>query len=200
MDKFANKYYEDIEKIEAAFRKIMEQMGLDLTDDSLMDTPRRVAKMYVKELFYGMDENNYPKITTVENKFQYNQMLVETGIKVHSVCEHHFVPIIGKAHIAYIPKDKVLGLSKFNRIVDYFARRPQVQERLTNQITENLQKVLETEDVAVVIDAEHFCVKMRGIKDQGTITRTSSIRGKFMEIEPRQEFFNSIPRASDIYK
>ena len=180
------------DKVAEKFKEIMDLLNVTI-DDSTIDTPKRVAKMYINELFKGLNKANYPKITTVQNKFNYNQMLIEKGIKVHSVCEHHFVPIIGKAHIAYIPKDKIMGLSKFNRIVDYFSRRPQVQERLTNDILEDLKKVLETEDIAVIIDAEHFCVKMRGIQDQGTITRTSALNGCFLEdISCRNELLGAI--------
>ena len=161
------------------FRAIMETLGLDLDDDSLMGTPYRVAKMYVEEIFHGLDPNNKPKIALFENKYQYNEMLVEKNITFYSNCEHHFVPIIGKAHIAYISSGKVIGLSKINRIVDYFARRPQVQERLTNQIGNELKDILGTEDVAVVIDAKHMCVSSRGIKDHTSSTVTEMYGGDF---------------------
>jgi GTP cyclohydrolase I len=181
------------EKIESCVKEILETLGLDLTDDSIQDTPKRVAKMYVDEIFNGLFEQP-PKMTVQENKFNYDQMLIETNIKVHSMCEHHLVPIIGYAHIAYIPKNRVLGLSKFNRVVDYFARRPQVQEKLTNNILQFLTERLETEDVAVVIDAVHMCVKLRGIKDQDSVTRTSAISGVFRLGEPREEFFSTISK------
>lgn len=181
--------------IQEKVKDIMELLGLDLTDDSLQDTPKRVAKMYVDEIFCGLNQAP-PAITVQENKFKYDQMLIETNIKVHSTCEHHLVPIVGYAHIAYIPKDKILGLSKFNRIVDYFSRRPQVQERLTNDILTFLKKALETDDVAVVIDAVHMCVKLRGIKDQDTITRTAAISGKFQTQETRQEFYNAVNKLA----
>ena len=172
------------------FRAIMETLGLDLDDDSLMGTPCRVAKMYVEEIFHGLDPNNKPKIALFENKYQYNEMLVEKNITFYSNCEHHFVPIIGKAHIAYISSGKVIGLSKINRIVDYFARRPQVQERLTNQIGNELKDILGTEDVAVVIDAKHLCVSSRGIKDDTSSTTTSFYSGKFKSSSAKKEFQN----------
>ena len=172
------------------FRAIMETLGLDLDDDSLMGTPYRVAKMYVEEIFHGLDPNNKPKIALFENKYQYNEMLVEKNITFYSNCEHHFVPIIGKAHIAYISSGKVIGLSKINRIVDYFARRPQVQERLTNQIGNELKDILGTEDVAVVIDAKHLCVSSRGIKDDTSSTITSFYSGKFKSSSAKKEFQN----------
>ena len=172
------------------FRAIMETLGLDLDDDSLMGTPYRVAKMYVEEIFHGLDPNNKPKIALFENKYQYNEMLVEKNITFYSNCEHHFVPIIGKAHIAYISSGKVIGLSKINRIVDYFARRPQVQERLTNQIGNELKDILGTEDVAVVIDAKHLCVSSRGIKDDTSSTTTSFYSGKFKSSSAKKEFQN----------
>lgn len=185
--------------IEKNFSEIMSQLGLDLTNDSLADTPKRVAKMYVTEIFKGLNPENFPKITTHENKYGYDAMLVETNIKVHSTCEHHFVPIIGRAHIAYIPGKRVIGLSKFNRIVDHFSRRPQVQERLTQEIMSCLKKCLETEDVAVVIDAVHMCVLLRGIKDQTTVTRTSNLSGVFYDDKTvRSEFVAALPKPSDI--
>lgn len=179
---------EKIEKIEEKFREIMEIMGLDLTDDSLSGTPHRVAKMYIKEVFSGLNPANKPQIKLFENKYQYNQMLVEKDITLYSNCEHHFVPIIGKAHVAYISSGKVIGLSKINRIVQYFAKRPQVQERLTNQVGEELKKALETEDIAVVIDAEHLCVSSRGIKDVNSSTVTAFYSGKFKEEATKNEF------------
>jgi len=178
-----------IELISKDMQHIMETLGLDLTDDSLQDTPKRVAKMYVEEIFYGLRTNNFPKITVVENKFNYDEMLVEKGINVMSVCEHHFVGIVGKATIGYIPNGKVVGLSKLNRIVDYFARRPQVQERLTAQVYHTLCYILNTPNVAVVIDADHYCVKSRGIEDVGSSTVTSKIGGSFKDdYSTRSEF------------
>ena len=178
-----------IELITKDFQHIMETLGLDLSDDSLQDTPKRVAKMYVDEIFYGLRTENFPKITVVENKFNYDEMLVEKGINVMSVCEHHFVGIVGQATIGYIPNGNVVGLSKLNRIVDYFARRPQVQERLTAQIYHTLCYILETTNVAVVIDADHYCVKSRGIEDVGSSTVTSKLGGAFKDdFSTRSEF------------
>ena len=187
------------EKITALFTEIMNTLGLDLTDDSLCETPHRVAKMYVDEIFYGLETSKFPKITIVENKFGYDHAVIEVNIVTNSHCEHHFVPIIGKTHIAYIPKDKVIGLSKLNRIVDYFAKRPQIQERLTLQIHQSLVNILETEDVAVVTDAMHACVKTRGIKDVTSMTRTSKLSGAFKaDTCHRAEFLNTIPRAQEV--
>lgn len=174
-------------------KAVMIELGMNLDDDSLRDTPARVAKMMVMELFSGMDQSNFPKMTTVENVFNYDQMLIEANITVHSTCEHHLVPIVGRAHVAYIPRKRILGLSKFNRVVDYFARRPQVQERLTNDILECLREALDTEDIAVVIDAEHFCVKLRGVKHDNCVTRTSALSGQFFKPEVRAELFAAIP-------
>jgi GTP cyclohydrolase I len=186
-------------KITALFTEIMNTLGLDLKDDSLAETPHRVAKMYVDEIFYGLETEKFPKITIVENKFDYDHAVIEVNIVTNSHCEHHFVPIIGKTHIAYIPKDKVLGLSKLNRIVDYFAKRPQIQERLTLQIHQALVNILETEDVAVVTDAMHACVKTRGIKDVTSMTRTSKLSGAFKQDTcHRAEFLNTIPRAQEV--
>jgi GTP cyclohydrolase I len=186
--------------IEANFKVIMETLGLDLSDDSLKDTPKRVAKMFVEEIFYGLDEKKFPKMTVVENKFKYDHPLIETNIVTSSCCEHHFVPILGRTHVAYKPGKNVIGLSKLNRIVDYFARRPQVQERLTMQIHEALCHILQTEDVAVVIDGMHSCVKTRGIKDGSSMTRTSKLGGVFSSDSLfRQEFLNSIPRAHEFH-
>ena len=186
-------------QIEAHFKSIMEILGLDLTDDSLRDTPKRVAKMYVEEIFYGLETEKFPKITIVDNKFEYDHPVIEINIVTNSHCEHHFVPIIGKTHVAYIPKDKVLGLSKLNRIVDYFAKRPQIQERLTLQIHQALCHILETDDVAVVVDAMHACVKTRGIRDVTAMTRTSKLSGAFKEdTSHRAQFMSSIPRAQDV--
>jgi GTP cyclohydrolase I len=186
-------------KITALFTEIMNTLGLDLTDDSLRETPHRVAKMYVDEIFYGLETDKFPKITIVENKFDYDHAVIEVNIVTNSHCEHHFVPIIGKTHIAYIPKNKVLGLSKLNRIVDYFAKRPQIQERLTLQIHQALVNILETDDVAVVTDAMHACVKTRGIKDVTSMTRTSKLSGAFKQDTcHRAEFLNTIPRAQEV--
>ena len=166
-------------KIAVLFEEIMDVLGLDLTDDSLKGTPERVAKMYIDEIFSGLNPKNKPKVALFDNKYQYNQMLVEKDITFYSNCEHHFVPIIGKAHISYISSGKVIGLSKLNRIVQYYAKRPQVQERLTNQIAEELKGILETEDVAVIIDAKHLCVSSRGIKDDTSATVTAFYGGTF---------------------
>ena len=179
-----------IELIESHFSEIMQILGLDLTDDSLSGTPKRVAKMYVKEIFRGLNPNNKPKISMFENKYQYNQMLVEKGITLYSNCEHHFVPIIGKAHVAYISNGSVIGLSKINRIVQYYAQRPQVQERLTKQIANELKQILGTEDVAVVIDAHHLCVSSRGVADVNSSTVTADYGGKFNDLEIRKEFIS----------
>ena len=178
--------------IEDKFREIMEIMGLDLTDDSLSGTPRRVAKMYIKEIFSGLNPDNKPKIALFDNKYKYEEMLVEKDITFYSNCEHHFVPIIGKAHVAYISNGKVIGLSKINRIVEYFAKRPQVQERLTVQIANELMEVLGTEDVAVIIDAEHLCVSSRGVRDVNSSTLTAQFHGKFKEDATRKEFLTYI--------
>jgi GTP cyclohydrolase IA len=178
-----------IELIEKHFKEIMLILGLDLKDDSLMGTPKRVAKMYVQEVFSGLNPANKPKVALFKNQYKYNEMLVEKDITMHSFCEHHFVPIIGKAHVAYISNGNVIGLSKINRIVQYFAKRPQVQERLTVQIANELKKILKTEDVAVVLDAKHMCVSVRGIEDISSSTVTSSYHGKFLEESTRSEFF-----------
>ena len=167
------------EQISYLFGEIMNVMGLDLTDDSLKGTPKRVAKMYIDEIFSGLNPDNKPKIALFDNKYQYNQMLVEKNITFYSNCEHHFVPIIGKAHVAYISSGKVIGLSKLNRIVQYYAKRPQVQERLTNQIAYDLKNILETEDIAVIIDAKHLCVSSRGIQDDTSATVTAYYGGAF---------------------
>ncbi len=181
-----------IEKIAHHFREIMDTLGLDLTDDSLSGTPRRVAKMYVKEVFSGLNPKNKPVAALFDNKYQYQEMLVEKHITLQSFCEHHFVPIIGVAHVAYISNGKVIGLSKINRIVQYFAKRPQVQERLTVQIAEELKRVLDTDDVAVIVDARHMCVSLRGIEDKSSATVTSSYHGKFRELAARNEFLKYI--------
>ena len=180
------------EKIAVLFKEIMDVIGLDLTDDSLKGTPKRVAKMYIEEIFSGLNPNNKPKIALFDNKYQYNQMLVEKNITFYSNCEHHFVPIIGKAHIAYISSGKVIGLSKLNRIVQYYAKRPQVQERLTNQIAEDLKNALQTENIAVIIDAKHLCVNSRGIKDIDCSTVTAEFGGKFKDNNVKREFLDYI--------
>lgn len=180
---------EKIDKIENYFDHIVSTLGLDLEDDSLIDTPKRVAKMYVNEIFWGLDYDAFPKATVVENKMQYNEMVVEKGVSVQSYCEHHFVNIDGLATVAYVPNKKVLGLSKMNRIVEYFSRRPQIQERLTEQIYHALSFILETENVAVMIDAKHFCVKSRGVEDTQCSTVTSRLGGSFKaHPEVRAEF------------
>ncbi|MCK0144928.1 GTP cyclohydrolase I FolE [Arenibacter sp. F26102] len=179
LDAFKLNDREKKQRIALLFEEIMDVMGLDLTDDSLKGTPERVAKMYIDEIFSGLNPENKPKIALFDNKYQYNQMLVEKNITFYSNCEHHFVPIIGKAHVAYISSGKVIGLSKLNRIVQYYAKRPQVQERLTNQIAEDLKSILGTDNVAVIIDAKHLCVSSRGIKDETSATVTSYYGGKF---------------------
>ena len=179
-----------MELIAKNFTEIMHILGLDLNDDSLKGTPERVAKMYVKEIFSGLNPANKPKIALFENKYRYKEMLVEKEITFYSNCEHHFVPIIGKAHIAYYSDGKVIGLSKLNRIVQYFAKRPQVQERLTIQIANELKTILQTEDVAVIIDAHHLCVSSRGVQDVNSNTVTSSYGGKFIDDKVKNEFFN----------
>ena len=191
-DAFALSDEEKIAQIAQHFGQIMDILGLDRTDDSLSGTPKRVAKMYVKEIFSGLNPANFPDIKLFENKYQYNQMLVEKNILFYSNCEHHFVPIIGKAHVAYISGGKVIGLSKINRIVQHFAKRPQVQERLTMQITKALQEVLETQDVAVVIDATHLCVSSRGVKDVNSSTVTANFCGKFENEATKNEFLKYI--------
>lgn len=180
------------ERIAILFEEIMDVMGLDLTDDSLQGTPKRVAKMYIDEIFSGLNPVNKPKVALFDNKYQYNQMLVEKNITFYSNCEHHFVPIIGKAHVSYISSGKVIGLSKLNRIVQYYAKRPQVQERLTNQIAEELKAILETDDVAVIIDAKHLCVSSRGIKDDTSATVTTYYGGQFNRPEKITELQNYI--------
>lgn len=181
-----------MELIEKHFKEIMQILGLDLNDDSLKGTPRRVAKMYVKEIFEGLNPKNKPVVRLFENKYNYNEMLVQKDISFHSNCEHHFVPIVGNAHVGYISSGKVIGLSKINRIVQYFAKRPQVQERLTVQIANELKEVLQTEDVAVVLEAAHMCVSSRGVQDKDSKTITSQFYGKFKEEETRKEFLNYI--------
>lgn len=185
---------EKISIIEQKFKDIMETLGLDLDDDSLMETPKRVAKMYVSEIFYGLDYDAFPKCTTVENKMKYNEMVCERNVNVQSSCEHHFITIAGTATVAYVPKGKVLGLSKINRIVEYFSKRPQIQERLTEQIFHTLQYILETEDVAVLIDAKHYCVAARGVEDTGSTTVTSRLGGGFKTDPAARSEFLSIAR------
>ena len=183
---------EKIKTIQHHFGKIMETLGLDLSDDSLSGTPYRFAKMYVKELYYGLNPKNKPKMSVFDNKYGYKKMLVEQNITIDTSCEHHFLPIIGHAHIAYIPKEKVIGLSKINRLVDYYAHRPQVQERLSLQILKDLQNILETKDVIVMICAKHLCVSSRGIKDKDSFTTTIEYDGSFEEKIYREEFLNII--------
>ncbi|MEQ8359285.1 MAG: GTP cyclohydrolase I FolE [Cytophagales bacterium] len=183
---------EKIRIIEKHFRVIMETLGLDLSDDSLQGSPRRVAKMYVKEVFSGLNPDNMPHARLFENKYKYDQMLVEKEITFYSHCEHHFVPIYGKAHVAYISTGKVIGLSKINRIVQYYAKRPQVQERLTVQVAEELKKALDTEHVGVVMDATHLCVASRGVGDTNSKTGTAHFSGKFLNENVKKEFLNYI--------
>ncbi len=183
---------EKMVKIEHHFSEIMHTLGLDLNDDSLSQTPKRVAKMYVKEIFSGLNPANKPIATLFENKFGYNQMLVEKNISIYSMCEHHFVPIFGKAHVAYIANGKVIGLSKIHRIVKHFAKRPQVQERLTKQIMESLKATLGIKDVAVVVDARHMCVECRGVEDVTSSTITAAISGQFQKEATRLEFLRYI--------
>ena len=182
---------EKIDKIENNFNQILDTLGLDRRDDSLLDTPKRIAKMYVNEIFWGLDYEAFPKATVVENKMKYNEMVIVKNISVQSNCEHHFVVIDGLACVAYVPKEKVLGLSKINRIVEYFAKRPQIQERLTEQVYHALSFILETEDVAVMIDAQHYCVKSRGVEDTGSSTITSRLGGGFKsDHKARAEFLS----------
>ncbi len=187
-DAFEKTDDEKIALIEPHFRAIMETLGMDLNDDSLRGTPLRVAKMYVKELFQGLNPANMPSMTLFENKFQYNEMLVEKNINFYTNCEHHFVPFFGKAHVAYISSGKVIGLSKLNRLVEYYSKRPQVQERLTMQIGKALQTVLQTQNVAILMDAKHLCVASRGVKDDSSNTITSFYGGKFQEESTKAEF------------
>ena len=182
---------EKIERIAFHFREIMDTLGLDLHDDSLKDTPQRVAKMYVKEIFQGLDADSFPAISLFENKYNYHEMLIEKDIQVYSCCEHHFLPFIGKAHVAYIPGDKVIGLSKINRVVKHFAKRPQVQERLTNDIANAMKEILSTENVAVHIEARHLCVAARGAEDTNSTTITSHLGGRFKEPGLEQMFYRA---------
>lgn len=184
---------EKIEQIEGHFNKVMEVLGLDLTDDSLIDTPKRVAKMYVNEIFWGLDYEAFPKCTAVDNKMKYDEMVIERNINVQSNCEHHFVVIDGVATVGYIPNEKVLGLSKLNRVVEYFAKRPQIQERLTEQVYHALSYILDTPNIGVIVDAQHYCVKSRGVEDVGSSTITSKLGGCFKD-DPavRAEFMNIV--------
>lgn len=183
---------EKVAMISDHFAEIMEILGLDLSDDSLRGTPQRVAKMYVQEIFRGLNPANKPKATTFDNKYQYRRLVIERNIPLQSTCEHHFQPIFGVAHVAYIPNGKVIGLSKLNRIVDYFGRRPQVQERLTVQIADELRQTLQTDDVAVYIDAKHMCVQARGVEHHGASTITAEYSGKFLNENTKREFLMAI--------
>ena len=183
---------EQIDTIRFHFEKIMLALGLDLKDDSLKDTPLRVAKMYVNEIFSGLDPKSFPEISLFNNTYGYKEMLVEKDIQLYSFCEHHFVPFIGKAHVAYIPNENVIGLSKLNRIVKHFSKRPQVQERLTMDIANCLKEILHTDDIAVVIEAKHFCVAARGVEDGGSMTITSHLSGKFQEQKNKETFYSAI--------
>ena len=191
-DAFLMSDAEKIVQIEENFRKIMHVLGLDLSDDSLKNTPHRVAKMYVEEIFSGLNPTNKPAVSMFKNSYSYNEMLIEKINTLYSYCEHHFVPIIGKVHVAYISNGEVIGLSKINRLVQFYAKRPQVQERLTQQIAQGLKEALNTEDVAVMIDAEHLCVASRGIKDTNSSTVTVSFSGKFKNENSKSEFLSII--------
>ncbi|MEY8780643.1 GTP cyclohydrolase I FolE [Allomuricauda sp. XS_ASV26] len=195
-DAFIKSDEEKIKNIQAHFKQIMEELGLDLTDDSLSGTPYRVAKMYVKELFYGLNPINKPKLSTFQNKYGYKKMLIEQNITIDSACEHHFLPITGHAHVAYIPNERVIGLSKINRLVNYYAHRPQVQERLCKQILEDLQKTLNTRCVIVMITAKHLCVSSRGIKDISSSTITIEYGGDFEKPATRNEFLNALNKEN----
>lgn len=191
-DAFEMSNTEKMMLIEEKIREVLHILGMDLTDDSLCGTPKRVAKMYVNEIFSGLHPDNKPKASSFENKYKYGEMLVEKNITLYSTCEHHLLPIVGRAHVAYISNGTVVGLSKMNRIVDYFAKRPQVQERLTLQIVEELQNTLNTKNVACVIDAKHLCVNSRGISDINSSTVTSEFGGRFQDIEVKREFLDYI--------
>ena len=191
-DAFVLSDQEKMDRIEPLFREIMNVMGLDVRDDSLSGTPKRVAKMYVQEIFKGLNPANHPNCKTFENSYGYGEMLVEKDINLNSTCEHHFLPICGKAHVAYISSGRVIGLSKINRLVDHYAKRPQVQERLTRQVAEALKDILGTEDVAVVMDAKHLCVSSRGIEDEGSATITADYHGAFKKESVRREFLDYI--------
>ena len=188
-DAFVKSNDEKIKNIEKHFTKIVDELGLDLNDDSISGTPYRVAKMYVKEIFSGLDPENKPKISLFDNKYNYNKMLIEKNINLNSTCEHHFLPITGKAHVSYISSGKVIGLSKLNRIVQYYSHRPQVQERLTKQIYDELKNALDTDSVMVVIEAKHMCVSSRGIKDYTSSTVTEMYGGDFNIYNKRDEFY-----------
>jgi GTP cyclohydrolase I len=196
-DAFAINDTEKMARIQDSVRDILETLGMDLEDDSLKGTPRRVAKAFVKEIFGGLNPENKPRLSTFDNNYKYGEMLVEKNITVYSTCEHHLLPIIGRAHVAYISKGQVIGLSKMNRIVDYFAKRPQVQERLTMQVVQALQEALGTQDVACVIDAKHLCVNSRGIRDIQSSTVTSEFGGKFKEKDVKREFLDYIKMDTD---
>jgi GTP cyclohydrolase I len=198
LDAFDKSDIDKMSSIEKHFHAIMEELGLDMTDDSLRGTPHRVAKMFVKEIFGGLNPANKPKISVFENSYHYDKMLVEADIEFNSTCEHHFLPIVGKAHIGYVSSGKVIGLSKLNRIVDYFALRPQVQERMIMQIFNELKTVLETDNVIVVVEASHLCVSSRGIKDSTSYTSTIQYGGTFEQKEMRQDFFQLIHKKSNI--
>lgn len=191
-DAFEKGDQEKMDLIEKDVRNILETLGMDLTDDSLKGTPKRVAKMFVKEIFAGLHPDNKPKASTFDNKYKYGEMLVEKNITLYSTCEHHLLPIVGRAHIAYISNGTVVGLSKMNRVVDYYAKRPQVQERLTMQIVKELQEILNTQDVACVIDAKHLCVNSRGIRDIDSSTVTSEFGGAFKNEKTKREFLDYI--------
>ena len=193
-DAFDKSDAEKMATIEKHFHIIMEEMGMDMTDDSLQGTPHRVAKMFIQEIFSGLNPANKPKISVFDNSYNYDKMLVEANISFNSTCEHHFLPIVGKAHIGYVSSGKVIGLSKLNRIVDYYSRRPQVQERLIMQIFNELKTVLETDNVIVVMEATHLCVSSRGIKDESSYTSTIQYGGIFDEKENRNDFFNLIKK------
>ncbi len=188
---------EKIDRIQESVKDILTTLGMDLTDDSLQGTPRRVAKAFVNEIFMGLNPANMPKASTFENNYNYGEMLVEKNIIVYSTCEHHLLPIIGRAHVAYISNGKVIGLSKMNRIVEYFSKRPQVQERLTMQVVQSLQKALGTQDVACIIDAKHLCVNSRGIKDIESSTVTAEFGGKFKERDTKREFLDYLKMNTD---
>ncbi len=193
-DAFEKSDGDKIKNIQYHFSEIMKELGLDLTDDSLSGTPYRVAKMYVKELFYGLNPKNRPKTSVFENRYGYKKIVVEQNINIDSSCEHHFLPIVGTAHVGYIPNEKVIGLSKINRLVDYYAHRPQVQERLCLQILKDLQQTLNTEDVIVVVNAKHLCVSSRGIQDKTSFTTTLEYGGKFTATTFRNEFLRIIEK------
>tara|TARA_B100002052_G_C15853601_1_gene586333 strand:+ start:125 stop:787 length:663 start_codon:yes stop_codon:yes gene_type:complete len=195
-DAFVKTDAEKIKNIQKHFTKIIDELGLDLNDDSISGTPYRVAKMYVKEIFSGLDPENKPKMSLFNNKYNYNKMLIEKNINLNSTCEHHFLPITGKAHISYISSGKVIGLSKLNRIVQYYSHRPQVQERLTKQIYDELKSVLDTDSIMVVIEAKHLCVSSRGIKDHTSSTVTEMYGGDFNIYNKRDEFYNLLNSVS----